>query len=164
MLDQEIASIMTFLIEASGNPYPYYYNIPEKFLTPAIFFPQPEISSRGATLNTYALEFSWFVKFFDKDTQSAHALAFAALTALQVNSNVVPLIEPDGTKLRRSFRLADPSLRVADDGAVQLTLTWDSARPYAQDDLVYVREFHANVWLKSAFTNAVGQKRGPKYG
>ena len=160
MLDQEIASAMRYLIDASGNPNPYYYNVPEDFLTPAIFFPQPEITSRGDTLKTYALEFSWFVKFFDKDTQSAHLMAFAALTALQYKMCVVPLLNNDGTPTGRGFRMNDPSMRPVDDGAVQLTLTWDSPRPYFKEPFEKMLTYRANLWVKSAYESAVNQIGG----
>ena len=157
MLDQEIASIMHYLINITDNPNPYYYNIPENFLTPAVFFPQPEITSQGDTLNTYALEFSWFVKFFDKDTQSAHMRALAALTALQEKKCVVPRIDEKGQLTGRGIRLNDPSLRVIDDGAVQLTLTWNSPRPYFGESVEKMMIYHTNIWIKSAFDSAVNQ-------
>lgn len=160
MLDREIASAMRYLIDAAEEPNPYYYNIPEDFLTPAIFFPQPEITSRGDTLKTYALEFSWFVKFFDKNTQSAHLRAFAALTALQYKMCVVPLLDESGGLAGRGFRVNDPSVRVVDDGAVQLTLTWDSPRPYFEAPTEKMVVYHANKWVKSAFDSAVNQIGG----
>ena len=160
MLDREIASAMRFLIDATNSPNPYYYNIPESFLTPAIFFPQPEITTRGDTLRTYALEFSWFVKFFDKDTQSAHLLAFAALTALQYKMCVVPLIDEAGGLTGRGFRMNDPAIRVVDAGAVQLTLRWDSARPYFEEPVEKMMVYHTNKWVKSAYERAVNQIGG----
>jgi len=159
-LDQEIASAMRFLIDAADNPKPYYYNVPEDFLTPAIFFPQPEITSRGDTLKTYALEFSMFVKFFDKDTQSAHQRAFAALSALQYRHCVVPLIDKDGALTGRGFRLNDPSMRSVDDGAVHLTIMWDSARPYFEPKAIKMVTYHTNMWVKSAYEGAVDQIGG----
>lgn len=160
MLDQEIASAMRFLIVAADNPKPYYYNIPEDFLTPAIFFPQPEIRTSGDTLKTYALEFSWFVKFFDKDTQSAHLRAFAALTALQYKMCVVPLIDTAGELTGRGFRMNDPAMRPVDAGAVQLTLSWNSPRPYFEEVAQKMRVYHTNMWVKSAYESAVDQIGG----
>ena len=165
MLDAEIASIMKFLIDAAGNPGPYYYNIPENFVVPAIYFPQPEISTRGDTLKTYALEFSWFVKFFGKDTQSAQQMAFAVMTALQRRKNVVPLIDAAGALTGRGFRMKDPSFRIADDGVVQMTLTWDSSRPYFEEEAQKITDLKINMRAKGAFDSAVtkaGGKNGRK--
>ena len=158
MLDQEIASLMRYLIDAAFNPMPYYYNIPEDFITPAIFFPQPEIRSDGDTFSTYALEFSWFVKIFGKNTTQAQGLAFAALTALQRMKNVVPLIGEDGEPTGRTFRLHDPSIRAVDDGAAQLTLRWDSRRPYYREAHEKAAEFEVNLFAKNAFESAIARK------
>ena len=160
MLDREIASAMRYLIDVTDNPNPYYYTIPEQFLTPAIYFPQPEITTRGDTLNTYALEFSWFIKFFDKDTQSAHLLAFAALTALQYKMCVVPLIDEAGELTGRGFRMKDPSLRTVDDGAVQLSLSWDSPRPYFDPPKQKAMVYHLNLWVKDSYESAATQIGG----
>lgn len=57
MLEQDLASIMRFLTIHSGNPAPYYKNVPEQFCVPAVYFPRPEIGSSGDTFSTYALDF-----------------------------------------------------------------------------------------------------------
>lgn len=160
MLDQEIASAMRYIIDAADNPHPYYWNIPQEFIVPAVFFPQPEIVSRGDTLRSYALEFSWFVKFFAEDTGSAHALGLAALNALQYRKNVVPLIDDAGALTGRGFRMGDPSLRVIDDGAVQLALNWNSPRAYFEAPAQKIRTFNLNIFIKSAFECAIKQNGG----
>ena len=48
MLEQDLASIMSFLTIHSGNPAPYYKNVPEQFRVPAVYFPRPEIGSSGS--------------------------------------------------------------------------------------------------------------------
>ena len=68
MLEQEIASAIKFILESAGRPTPYYHNVPQGFLVPAVYFPPPEIISAGDTLLTYSLEYSWYVKFFHRTT------------------------------------------------------------------------------------------------
>ena len=161
MLDQEIASAMRFLIDAAGNPKPYYYSIPQDFETPSVFFPQPEIPTKGDTLLTYALEFSWFVKYFDKDTQSAQNIAFAVLNALQGKKCVIPLIDEKGKPTGRGIRLKDPSSRPVDDGAVQLNLSWDSPRPYSDAVRQGTPVDRINInWTQNAYESAVNQIGG----
>ena len=157
MLEQEIASAMKFIIGNSGNPAPYYYEVPQDFVVPAVYFPQPEIESRGDTLATYALEYTWFVKFFHKDTQSAFALGFDVLTALKYFKNIIPRIDETGKLTGRSFRMRDPALKPIDSGAVQLTLMWDSARPYFEQKSQKMMKFKAFMYIKSAFDGAVTQ-------
>ena len=123
MLEQEIASAIRFILDSTNEPTPYYHSIPEGFLVPAVYFPPPEIASGGDTLLTYSLEYSWYVKFFNKDTQSAEALAFTALVALKRRRNVVPLIDETGALAGRGFRMRDPSLKPLENAA-QLNLVW----------------------------------------
>lgn len=85
MLEQEIASIMMFVLGRTGNPTPYYYEVPEGFLVPAVYFPVPEIVSRGDTFATYALEYNWYIKFFHSSTLLSHEMALTALTAIKEN-------------------------------------------------------------------------------
>jgi len=156
MLEQEIASAIKFILDSADNPAPYYYEVSQDFIVPAVYFPQPEIDSRGDTLLTYALEYSWFIKFFHKDAQSAQALAFAALTAIQFQRNRIPLIDEDGKLTGRSFLVKDPLLKSISDAA-QLTLMWDSARPYYNKEYPVVQMFNASLYTKSAFDKAVSQ-------
>lgn len=156
MLEQEIASAIRFIIDSTGNPTPYYHNIPQDFLVPAVYFPPPEIVSAGDTLRTYSLEYSWYVKFFHKNTQGAEALAFAALTALQARKNVVPLIDEQGELTGRGFRMLDPELRPLENAA-QLTLMWRSPRPYNEDPAQKMMVYDLNMTAKSAYESAVSQ-------
>ncbi len=159
MLEQEIASAMKFIIKNSGSPAPYYYKVPQDFFVPAVYFPSPEIESDGYTLNTYALTYSWFIKFFDKNTQSAYAAGLAALTALQDARNVIPLIDTTGKLTGRGFRLKDPKLKPL-DSAAQLTLSWESPRPYYAPEHEKMMVYDLNVYTKGAFDGAVSKING----
>lgn len=66
MLEQEVASVIKYIIEKSGNPYPYYNEVPEDFIVPAVYFPVPEIVTGADTLSTYKLTYLWFIGFFIK--------------------------------------------------------------------------------------------------
>ena len=149
MLEQEIASAIKFILENSGNPNPYYYSVPQDFLVPAAYFPQPEIISGGDTLLSYALTYTWFVKFFHKDTPSAFELGRAVLEALQRKKNLIPLIKDESEYIGHGFRMKDPSLRTVADGAVQLTLTWDSPRPYDAENGQKIAAFGWNIHAKN---------------
>uniref|UniRef100_A0AAU8AXG9 Uncharacterized protein n=1 Tax=Dulem virus 37 TaxID=3145755 RepID=A0AAU8AXG9_9CAUD len=133
LLEQEIASIMAFATYHAGNPSPYYYNVPESFKFPAIYFPQPEIDTGGETFRTYNMRYAWYVNLFDRTTEDAHEKAWNILTALKRNRNLVPLINEDGNETGEKLRLDDPSLKSIDEGVVQITLTWTSRRPYNDD-------------------------------
>jgi len=149
MLDQEIASAMKFIIEKSGNPAPYYYEVPQDFLVPAVYFPSPEVDTTGDTLATYALEFMWFVKFFHEDTGLAYDMGFSVLNALQSRKNVIPLIDQNGELTGRGFRMRDPRLKPLDH-ASQLTLLWTSPREYFTDVYEKMVTAELNIFYKNA--------------
>ena len=160
MFDREIASAMKFLIDAAGNPQAYYYTIPEKFKVPSIYFPQPNITTHGDTLSTYALGFNWYVTIFDVDTQSAHARTFSVLNALQRGKCIIPLIDEKGELTGRGFRIKDPSSRNIDDSVERLILKWDSPRPYHSPPKQIITERRIRMWLKNSYESAVSQIGG----
>jgi len=161
-LEQEIASTIKYTLIQAGNPSPYYDETPKDFLVPAAYFPPPEISSRGDTLLTYAISYVWFIKFFHSDTPSAYALGLSVLTALQSGRNVIPLINVDGNYTGRGFRLKDPSLKRIDgaSGAAQLTLSWDSPRPYHDEPTQKMMVYDLNIYSRAAFEAATRQIGG----
>lgn len=157
LLEQELASIIKYALESSGNPAPYYYEVPEGFAVPAAYFPMPEISTEGDTFSTYAMEYVWFIKFFHSTTQDAYALALNALTAIKASKNLIPLINTDGEKTGAAIRLKDPKLNVIDSGAVQLKIEWTSRRPYNAGEVSKMQTFDADVSSKASYAQAIEQ-------
>ena len=80
-LEQEVASIMAFAHSSAGKPAPYYYEVPEQFKTPSIYFPEPEINTRGETFLTYASEYAWYINIFGATSAEAHTLGLRVLTS-----------------------------------------------------------------------------------
>lgn len=162
MLEQEIASLIKHMLVKSGSPSPYYDEVPEDFIVPAAYFPPPEITSAGDTLLTYALRYTWLVKFFHVDTPSAYALGLSVLTALQAAKNIVPLIDVDGRYTGHGFRLKDPTLKRIDGaaGVAQLTLTWDSPRPYNNEPSQKMMVYDLAMYSRDAYETAVRQIGG----
>jgi len=64
MLEQELASIIAFLLKALGEVYPYYHTMPQSFKVPAIYFPSPEINTGADTLESFTVEYAWYIKIF----------------------------------------------------------------------------------------------------
>jgi len=161
MLEQEIASIIKYTLEKAGNPSPYYDEVPEGFLVPAVYFPVPEISSRGDTFASYAFSYTWFIKFFHIDTPTAHAIGVGVLTALQRDRNLIPLIGDDGEKIGKNFRIKDPSYKKVDSasGVVQLQLSWDSVRPYDDTKSQKMMDYSLELHARSAYNIAVEQSQ-----
>lgn len=151
MLEQELVSIVRFILDNTSNSSPYYHNLPESFCTPATYFPVPEISSRGETFLTYALEYTWYVKFIDIDTQSAYIRANQALNALQAKRNIITLLDENGAETSAGLRLYDPAINTVDTGIVQIKLSWASRRPYFSEDVLKMQKFELEAWEKGAY-------------
>lgn len=162
MLEQEIASLMKHVLISAGSPAPYYDEAPEDFIVPAVYFPQPEITSEGDTLLTYALLYTWSVKFFHSDALGAQALGLAVLTTLQETKNVVPLISENGDYTGCGFRLKDPRLKVIETspGVAQLTLTWASPRPYINARSQKMMAYDLTMYSRDAYESAIRQIGG----
>lgn len=166
MIEQELASIIKFVLEAAGSPNPYYWAVPAQFVRPAIFFPTPEIESGGETFRTYRMEYTWFLQFFGKDTATAHNMALAVYSAIKDARNLVPIIDTDGEPLEtgiKCLRLGEPSLKPIDNGAVQLTIRFVSRRPYTVPDTQLMQHWIATIEDKTdgtvyAATNMVTEE------
>lgn len=92
MLEQEMASIIKFVLDNAQGPSPYYWNVPQHFCVPAAYFPTPEIDTGGETFLTYYMDYVWYIKLFHKTGQGAYSLGFSVITALKAARNLVPLI------------------------------------------------------------------------
>ena len=167
MLEQELASIIKFTLDRANNPSPYYYKVPQHFAFPAAYFPTPEIVTGGETFLTYRMEYAWYIKLFHKTSEGAYALGLSVLTAIKENRNLIPLINQQGEREKGSIRLDDPKLKVLDDGAAQLTLSWVSRRPYATEETVKMQSYEVEGWnnpdlyiskvIPTAFAEAIEQ-------
>ena len=144
-MEQEIASIITFMLNSAGNPTPYYNEVKEGFAVPSMFFPTPRIDTDGETLNTYKMSYSLDVMCFHRTTQEAYEIALKTLTAIKAARNYVPLIGEDGKPTGQLLRLDDPEIKEVDIGAYQISVAWDSRRPYNFVDYTRVQEYFTNI-------------------
>lgn len=155
MIEQEMASIIKFVLDEAGGPAPYYWNVPRHFELPAAYFPTPEIETGGETFLTYNMDYAWYIKLFHKTGQGAYSIGNAVVNALRARRNLVPLIEQDGSEIAGSWvRVDDPKLKVLDDGAAQLTICWRSRRPYKDvaDGATRSQAFNVDVFMQSGKT------------
>lgn len=148
MLEQDIASLIKFILDGAGNPSPYYWNAPESFSVPAIYFPTPEISTSGDTFSTYGLDYVWNIVFFHRSTQEAYQLALQVLMMIRANRNMICVIDTEGNSTKEVLRVDDPKLKTLDTSAVQLEITWTSRRPYNVEAATYMQSYHVNMWKK----------------
>lgn len=155
MLEQEMASIIKFVLDRAGGPSPYYWNVPQNFTVPAAYFPPPEVETGGETFLTYGVDYTWFIKLFHATEQGAYSMGSAVLEAIRAARNLIPLIAEDGSTVEGSWvRVNDPALKALDDGAAQLTVGWRSRKPYSDTAAGATRSqsFDVNVFMRSGKT------------
>lgn len=146
MLEQELASIIRFTLDRAKNPSPYYWEVPQHFNVPAVYFPTPEIATGGETFLTYSVDYAWYIRFFHTTSQRAYADAFSVLTAIKGNRNLIPLISETGERAEGSIRVKDPKIKVLDNGAAQLTIEWRSRKPYESEQAVKMQHYEVEGW------------------
>lgn len=147
-LEQEIASVIRFILDSVPGTTPYYWSVPEGFVVPSVFFPQPELTPLGDTFASYTVEYDWYIRFFASTDEDAYASAAAALNALCAARLLVPLIDETGAAAGGGVRLKDPGgVKRLDTGTAQLALHWNSCRPYNRVDCQKV--MHYNLDLKT---------------
>lgn len=152
-MEQEVASIIAMAQRVAGDIGYYYWNLPERFRYPALYFPQPEITTDGDTFHSYASEYTWYIKVFAQTTEQAHSIALSILTALKRARNYVPLIDVDGKPTGEKLRLKDPSLKGLDEGVEQVMIEWTSRRPYDEPQPPKMQIPHILFFKKEDSTN-----------
>lgn len=141
MIDQELASIIHFVLKSAGDPKPYYWKVPEDFVVPSAFFPPPEIVSGPDTLNSYKFEYAWYIKLFHKSDEDAYVLGRNVTDEIRKIRNLLPLIDENGEAIEGKYiRIRDPKVLLLENGACQLTIEWPSRRPYYLEDSPEVTE------------------------
>lgn len=149
MIDQEIASIIHFILGTAKGVAPYYFNMPQNFAIPSIFFPPPEFEAFGDTLQSFRFDYSWTIPVFAYDNSKAHAIAANAAHILETYRRAVPLIGEDGKPTGRSLRLKDPEVKDLDKdgvpGSAGLVLHWSSRRPYYEADAPKMLTYILNI-------------------
>ena len=156
MIEQEMASVIHFILDAAGKPNPYYYSVPEKFTPPAVYFPSPEITTGGETFLTYRMEFAWYITFHHQTTEDAYELAHAALSAIMGRRCLIPLITEDGQKAGGYLRVDPPAIKQVDTGVYQFALTFVSRRPYDVQQAAAV----STGYIMDLYMKSVGSAQG----
>ena len=133
MLEQEVASIMRYVLAKSGLTDYYTDILPETFAFPSVYFPAPELDSEYDTLSTYSVHYRMPVRFFASDNQTAYKLALTVANHLFSERNRIPIINQDGTDSEKYFRVKRSEVTSIDTGVFGFNIEWDSVRTF--DDI-----------------------------
>lgn len=145
MIDQELASIIRFILAAIPGAAPHYFDTPKDFAVPAVYFPAPTFTSGGDTFLTYAFNYTWNIEIFHTTTEDAIALASRAADAIMSNRRLIPLVDEAGALTGKGLRLHDPRVGKSGMLVASLTLGWTSRRPYHAEDVPKMMSYILNI-------------------
>ncbi len=162
MLEQELASVIRYVLDATGNPAPYYKKVPQDFFLPAAYFPEPRIGSDGDTLDAYVLRYRWYINFFHVDSPEAHRMALNALNAVRAARGLIPLITEAGEASGRYLRIDTADTQTIDDGVAELAISWESRRPYIREPGTIIKHVDVRAYTKNAYERVAQTQSAPK--
>lgn len=144
MLEKETASVIKFVLKASGVAKPYYHNMPENFVVPSVYFPRPDVISGNDTFSTYRTEYTIFINFFHSSTELAYELALPVLHKINAVRRIVPIFDENEKNTGKFVRITNAELKKVDECAYQLQIDWVCRRPYDRDEAQLVQNFYLN--------------------
>lgn len=144
MLEKETASIIKFVLEASGGAKPYYNNMPESFVVPSVYFPRPDVISGNDTFSTYSAEYTIFINFFHSSTELAYELALPVLHKINAVLRIIPIFDENGGVTGKFVRITNTELKKVDECAYQLQVDWTCRLPYDREQAQLVQNFYLN--------------------
>ncbi len=148
MIEQELASVIKYVLDKSEHISPYYHEIPEGFCVPSVYFPVPEVETGNDTLSTYKLTYIWFIKFFHINTRKAYETAAKVLKELKSNRNQIPVVNETGVVMSKSFYVKNPSVKALESGTAQLIIEWDSRRLYTIEAVLKMQRYYIDKYVK----------------
>lgn len=144
MLEQETAGIIKFVLEAAGDPTPYYGNVPEGFAVPSAFFPSPDISYQPDSLSSYEADCCLYIKFFHSSNEDAYSMASEVFDCINKVHGMIPLADLSGSPTGKYIRIKNTAVSKADECAYQLQVDWSSSRPYSLEEAERIQNFYIN--------------------
>lgn len=108
----------------------YTDRMPQDFVVPSLYFPQPITADAPSSISSYRLDCSLAVKVFAKTDEQAVDAAEQIAQTIREFRMVIPIIDEDGRNTGKYMRLRKANTRIIDEGVAQLTFTWTSRYQY----------------------------------
>lgn len=144
MLGQEMASVARACLEYSGITKAYYREVPERFETPSVYFPDIYVSGNVFSLSSYTVTYSWKVQVFDQNSESADERVFRIMESILHSRNRIPIYGSDGVGTGEKLTIRNIGMKRVDTGVTQLELGWQVVRRCAEDIAPVIEEIHIN--------------------
>lgn len=143
MLEFEIAAIYYF-VASIITAHAYFEEVPEDLETPCVFYPTPDPEAFGFSLNAYNTEFAMYVKFMDHSTLEAYEMGEKVLQAILKGRRKIPLVDENGKKTGKCFRVNTPKLKKVESGVYQMEISWERYTRYTVKEVPLAREIYMN--------------------
>lgn len=126
VIDPELAAICNFIVNNSIEKLtPYFWEMPENFRVPAIFFPVPETTNEKVTFNMIKTHLTWWIRFYAADDLQAYGIASYIQTKILLERNKIPLYSEDGRLMSKPLNIGFPFLKKVGEGIQQMEISCD---------------------------------------
>lgn len=143
MLEFEIAAIYYFIAGILNLPA-YFDEVPEDMNIPCVFYPAPHQTSGYFSTNTYASTFTMYAKVMDINNLSAGWKCSQIVQSISGNRYKIPLVDENGKKTGKHFRIESVEATKADEGVWQIEIAWKRYTGFDAKAVTMAREFYFN--------------------
>lgn len=143
MLECEVAAIYYFVDGVLGVKS-YFNEVPEDMIIPCVFYPAPAMDPDSFSVSSFATTFTMYAKVMDINNLSAANKASEILQAVCKNRYKIPMVDENGQRTGKNFRIERLKSEKVDEGVYQLTITWKRYTSYTEKTATLAREFFFN--------------------
>lgn len=130
--DKYLTSVAAFVINSAGvdEVFPYFNELKEEVKLPALYFPNPMVTSSSGTLDSFELEYTLFVKIIANTDELSYEIASNIQRAIMNNRRKVPVYEKDNSETGYYLRVKPSEIKKVETHTYQLTLSWTEYSRY----------------------------------
>ena len=128
MLSQEMAAIVYMVRNLNLGAAEYFREVPENIRTPAVYFPNPEISAGQDTFTSYKNTYTLYMQVIGKDTEQSCELAGKIVEEVQKKERRIEMYDETGTVTEHVCVIKNMDAKVIDTGVTQIKLVWDTRK------------------------------------
>jgi 5-hydroxyisourate hydrolase-like protein (transthyretin family) len=143
VLEYEVAALYYYVADILGIKS-YFDRVPENMIIPCVFYPAPTLDPDSFSTSAFSTVFTMYVKVMDISNLSAAGKASKVIQAICKNRYKVPLVDENGKKTGKNFRIESLKSEKVDEGVYQLTFTWKRYTKYTENAAQLAREFFFN--------------------
>lgn len=148
MLENLIASVIKEICNISNIDTVYFDEIEDGFISPSIYVPPAEQTPQGDTLTSFRFDTAIYFKIYAKTTKEAVALAEIVVMQIVGQKNIINILNKDGSKTGKTFRIKSISSRKADTAIAQVYISFQTIFPYIKETYSNAQQIIWNTKIK----------------